>query len=94
MISIEFNKETKELTIKSTMPINDAEEFVKLMDDLGDHDIVQANEIEQNYIAFDDMVYELNDLSISQLSNSGEVTLGYFGEVKELASDDFIDWYY
>jgi len=91
MISIEFNKENKELTIKSTAEISD---FSQLMDDLGEKDIVQANEIEQNYIAFDGMVYELDDLNISILGKHGEVTLSYLGEVKELADDDFIEWYY
>lgn len=94
MISIEFNKDTKELTIKSTKAIDGADDFIKLMDDLGEHDVVQANEIEQGYIAFEGMVYELNDLSISVLSNTGEVTLSYLGEVRELADADFIEWYY
>jgi len=94
MISIEFNQNTKELTIKSTKSISDGEGFINLMDELGEHDVVQANEIEQNYIAFDGMVYELDDLKISVLSNQGEVTLSYLGEVVELADADFIEWYY
>jgi hypothetical protein len=40
------------------------------------------------------MVYELDDLNISILGKHGEVTLSYLGEVKELADDDFIEWYY
>lgn len=91
MTSIEFNKDNNELTIKSVEEILD---FSKLMDELGDLDVVQANEIEQNYIAFEGMVYELDDLNISILSNVGEVSLTYIGEVRELADADFIEWYF
>jgi len=90
MISTDVNKENKELTIKTSIPIGD---LSKLMDDLGDINIVQANEIEQNYIALEGMVYELNDLDISNLNKNGEVTLCYLGEVSELADEDFINWY-
>jgi hypothetical protein len=91
MISIEYNDKNKELIIKSTKHIDD---FSELMDKLGDLDVVQANEIEQNYIAFDGMVYELDDLAISRLSEEGEIGLTYLGEVRELADEDFIKWYY
>ncbi len=92
MITIEFNyQDDHSLTIKSSEPIND---FSKLMDDLGDHDIVQANEIKQNYIAMDGLVYELDDNSIDKLSKSGEVTLSLIGTVRKLADESFIKWYY
>ena len=91
MITIEFNKENSELTIKSSQPIAD---FSKLMDDLGDHDVVQANEIKQNFIAFDGLVYELDDNSIDKLSKDGQVSLSLEGNVKELGDEDFNNWYY
>lgn len=91
MITIEFNTENSELTIKSSKPITD---FSKLMDDLGDHDIVQANEIKQNFIAFDGLVYELDDNSITRISNEGQVSLSLEGTVKELGDEDFNNWYY
>lgn len=92
MITIQFNHQNENsLTIKTSQPITD---FSKLMDDLGDHDIVQANEIKQNYIAMDGLVYELDDNSISQLSKNGEVTLSLEGTVRNLADESFINWYY
>jgi hypothetical protein len=91
MITIEFNTENSELTIKSSKPITD---FSKLMDDLGDHDIVQANEIKQNFIAFDGFVYELDDNSIDRISKEGQVSLSLEGTVKELGDEDFNNWYY
>jgi carbonic anhydrase len=91
MITIEFNKENNELTIKSSKPITD---FSKLMDDLGDHDIVQANEIKQNFIAIDGLVYELDDNSIDRISKEGQVSLSLEGTVEELGDLNFIKWYY
>ena len=91
MVTIEFNEENNELTIKSSEPITD---FSKLMDDLGEFDVVTASEIKECYIAFDGLVYELDDVSIGRLSREGEVSLPLIGYVEELGDKDFVDWYY
>jgi hypothetical protein len=68
--------------------------FNELFDKLGEQDIIQMNEIEQNYIAHDGNVYELNDMGINNLLYLGEVTLPKLGTVKELATKEISKWYY
>lgn len=89
--SIKYNQENKELTINTS---DSNFEFSEMFDLLGDLEIVQANEIKQNYIAFEGLVYELDDLSISKLQINKKITLPYIGTVKELADESFINWYY
>ena len=95
MLEVRYNNETKSLTIKSGgFKIENGEQYGEMWDLLGDFDIVQANEIKQDYLAFEGAVYELNDSDISKLSSTGGVVLEYLGTVEELADENFINWYY
>lgn len=92
MVKVDFNERNNVLTLTSTKPIKNGDDYINLFNELGDLDVIQANEIKQNYIAFSGLVYELSDNDIERLSNDS-VSLDCLGKVSELGDEDFNKWY-
>lgn len=88
-MEVKYNRTTKELTIQTTK----VRDYETLWNDLGDKDIVSANEVKQNYIAFSGMLYELSDNDIFTLMNVGIVCLPFIESVIDCDNDEFIKWY-
>jgi hypothetical protein len=87
-MEVKYNHTSKSLRIQT----DKVRTYDELFDDLGD--IVSANEVKQNYIAFEGMLYELNDRDCFNLMNIGIVCLPFIENVVDCGNKDFIKWYF
>jgi len=93
---LEYNQETKSLTICYSDVAVGFEFYDNLLEWLGDKNVVQANELRQNLIAHEGDLYELDDNAIDRLKNLGTIELSFIDKVEsyKLENESFYNWYY
>lgn len=93
---VTYNKKDESITINKANFGDEAEDYINLLDELGDKDVVQINQLEQDLIAMEGNLYYLTDDSLTELANSGSITLPKVGEVRDYKKShkEVYNWYY
>ena len=89
-MKISIDPQTNVLKIET----NKIRDYVTLFDNLGEHDVVMANEIHPDYIACEGILYQLEISNCSTLMNIGVVELSMIKKVEDCENEDFIKWYF
>lgn len=97
--TLTYNNEVYSLTITSRR-----DNISDLMDDLGEHDVISANEINTGkydyLILMYDEAYDLTEEKLSKLWKGQSVTFDKVGNIEEIADktisahNDFLKWYF
>jgi len=89
-MKVAINPTTNILTITT----DKVSEYSDLFDELGEHEVVMANEVDADYIACEGLLYSLDVTSVRILMNGGEVELSMIEKVIDCGDEDFIKWYF